>query len=137
MHDGVAAKQARARVKSPHSWDDQNLITGKFTKNGFVARVMEDMAEQDEPVASSLAMWNFPRWGIGSTPDTPFNIQEFLNLSAGVHTHDGDEGMTDEEMSEGDPEESSTAIQAVVTVPTAATQEGTENPNVDDCQKDW
>ena len=45
MHDRVAAKQARARVKSPHWWDDQNLIKGKFTKNEFVARVMDHMAD--------------------------------------------------------------------------------------------
>ena len=28
MPDGVTAKQARSRVKSPHWWDDQKLITG-------------------------------------------------------------------------------------------------------------
>ena len=77
MHDRVAAKQARSRVKSPHWWDDQNLITGKFTKNKFVARVMDHMANQDEPVGSNPPTWNFPPSGIGSKPDSPFNIQEF------------------------------------------------------------
>ena len=90
MHDGmqdrVAAKQARARFKSPHSWDDQNLITWKFTKKEFVARVMDQMADQDEPVGSNPPTCNFPRSGIGSQPDTPFNITDFRKLSAGVHT---------------------------------------------------
>ena len=77
MHDRVAAKQARSRVKSPHWWDDQNLITGKFTKNEFVARLMDHMADQDEPVASNPPMWNFRRSDIGSKTDTPFNVPEF------------------------------------------------------------
>ena len=45
MHDRVAAKQARSRVKSPHWWDDQKVITWKFTKNEFLARVMDHMAD--------------------------------------------------------------------------------------------
>ena len=40
--------------------------------------------------------------------------------------------MTDGELSESDPEESYTAIRSVLTVPTAAAQEGRENPRVDD-----
>ena len=110
MHARVAAKQARSRVKSPHWWDNQNLIMGKFTKNKFVARLMDHMANQDEPVDSNPPTWNSPRSGIGSKPDTPFNIREVRKLSAGLQTHDVQEGMTDEEMSEGDPEGSYTAI---------------------------
>ena len=75
MHERVAAKQARSQVKSPHWWDDQNLITGKFTKNEFIVRVMHHMADQDKPVGSNPPTWNFPRSGIGSKPDTPFNIE--------------------------------------------------------------
>ena len=52
-HDRVAAKQARSRVNPPRWWDDQNLIAGKFTKNEFVSRVMDHMADQDEPVGSN------------------------------------------------------------------------------------
>ena len=88
MHDRVAAKQARSRVKSPHWWDDQNLITGKFTKDEFLARVMDHMADQEEPVGSNSPTWKFPRSGIGSKLETPFNIQEFRKLSAGLQTHD-------------------------------------------------
>ena len=74
MHDGMAAEQARSRVKSPHQWDDQNLITGKFTKKEFVARVMDHMADQDAPVDSNPPTLNFGRSGIGLKPYTPFIV---------------------------------------------------------------
>ena len=135
MHDRVAAKQAKARFKSPHWWDDKNLITGKFAKDEFLARVMDHMAVQDEPVGSNPPAWNFPGSGIGSKPDTPFHIQEFRKLLAGVHTHDGGEGMTDDEMLERNPEESYTAMRSVVTVPTAAAQEARQNPKVDELRE--
>ena len=135
MHDRVAAKQARSRVKSPHWWDNQNLITGKFTKNESVAKVMDHMADQDEPVGCNPPTWNFPRSGIGRKPSTPFNIQEFRKLSAGLQTHDVEEGMTNEEMSDSDLEESYTPIWSVVTVPTAAAQEARENTRVDELQE--
>ena len=137
MHDGVAAKPARSRVKSPHWWDDQNLITGKFTKNEFRARVMDHMADEDNPLGSSPPTWNYPRWGVGSKPDTPFNVQEFRKLSVGLQTHDVEEGMPDEEMSRGDPEESYTAIRSVVTVPTAAAQEARESSRVNELRDRW
>ena len=130
MHDRVAAKQARSRVKSPHWLDDQSLITLKFNKNEFLARVMDHVADRDEPVGCNPPTWNFPRSGIRSRPDTPFNIQVFRKIWARLHTHHDKEGMTDEEMLEGDPEESYTAIRSVVTVPTAAAQEARENPRV-------
>ena len=82
MHDRVAAKQARNRVKSPQWWDDQNLITGKLTNNEFVARVMDHMPDQDERVGSNSPTLNSPRSGIGSTCDTPFNTKEFRKLLA-------------------------------------------------------
>ena len=135
MHDRVAVKQARSRAKSPPWWDDQILITGKFTKNEFVARVMGHMADQDEPVGPNQPTWNFPRSGIGSKTNTPFNIQEIRELYAGLQTHDAEEGMTDEEMSESDPEESYTAIRSVVTVPTAWAQEARTNPRVDELRE--
>ena len=132
MHDRVAAKQARSRVKFAHWWDDGNLITGNLTKNEFVARVMDHMANQDEPVCSNPPTWLFSRSGIRSKPHTPFSIQEFRNFSAGLQTHDVEEGMTDEEMSKSDPEESCTAIWSVVTVLTAAAQEARENSRLDE-----
>ena len=111
------------------------MITGKFNKNEFVATVMDHMADQDEPVGSNPPTWNFPRSGIRSKPDTPFNIQAFRKLSGGLQTHDVEEGMTDGERSKSDPEESYTGIRSVVTVPTAATQEARENPRVDELRE--
>ena len=96
---------------------------------------MAHVADQDEPVGSNPRRWNFPRSGSGSKTDTPFNIQEFWKLSAGLHTHDGKEGTTDEEMSEGNQEESYAAIRSVVTVPTAVAQEARENPKVDELRE--
>ena len=51
MHDRVAAKKGRAMVTSPHWWDDEMLVTGKYEKDEFVARVMDHIADQyDGPV---------------------------------------------------------------------------------------
>ena len=135
MHDRVPAKQARSRVKCPQWWDDKTLITRNFTKNDFVARLMDHVADQDEHVGSNSSSWNFPRSGIGSKPDTPFNIQDLRELAAGLQTHDVEEGITDEEMSEGDLEESYTASRSVVTLLTAAAQEARENPRVDELRE--
>ena len=90
------------------------------------------MADQDEP-----AGFNTPTWveGIGSKRNTPFNIQEFRELSAGLQTHDVEEGMTNVKMSEGDSEESYAAMRSVVTVSTAAAQEARENPRVDELRE--
>ena len=53
MHDRVAAKKRRAMVTSPHWWDDKMLVTGKYEKDEFVARVMVHIADQyDGPVGS-------------------------------------------------------------------------------------
>ena len=41
MHDRVAAKKGRALVTSPHWCDDKMLVTGKYEKDEFVARVMD------------------------------------------------------------------------------------------------
>ena len=52
-----------------------------------------------------------------------------------LQTHDVEEGTTDGKMSEGDPEESYTAMRSVVTMPTAAAQEARENPRVDEMRE--
>ena len=53
MHDRVAAKKGRAMPTSPHLWDDKMLVTGKYEKDEFVARVMDHIADQyDGPVGS-------------------------------------------------------------------------------------
>ena len=53
MHNRVAVKKRRAMVTSAHWWDDKMLVTGKYEKDEFVARVMDHMADQyDGPVGS-------------------------------------------------------------------------------------
>ena len=67
MHDRVAAKKGRAMVTSPHWWDDKMLVTGKYEKDEFMARVMDHIADQyDGPVGSDPPTWEFPRMGAGS-----------------------------------------------------------------------
>ena len=53
------------------------------------------MADQNGLLGSNPPAWTFPRSGIGSKPDTPFNIQGFGKLLAGLQTHDVEEDMTD------------------------------------------
>ena len=40
MHDRVAAQKERGQATSSHWWDDLELVTGRFEKDEFVARVM-------------------------------------------------------------------------------------------------
>ena len=89
------AKEPKGRVNSPHWLADENVIAGKFVRNEFVARVMKHMADQDEAVGSNPPTSDFPPSGIGSKPDTPFNIQEFRRVSAAVHIQNVEEGTTD------------------------------------------
>ena len=64
MHDQVAARKERAQTKSPHWWDDRELVTGMFKKDEFLARVMDDLADQyDGPIGSNPPTWGFPRVG--------------------------------------------------------------------------
>ena len=63
MHDRVAAKKSWAMVTSPHWWDDKMLVTGKYEKDEFVARVMDHIA--DPPT------WDFPRMGADSDSHYP------------------------------------------------------------------
>ena len=64
MHDRVAAKKRRAMVTSPHWWDDKMLVTGKYKKDEFVARVMDHIADQyNYPVGSDPPTWVFSKNG--------------------------------------------------------------------------
>ena len=64
MHGHVAAKKRRDMVTSLHCWDDKMLVTGKYEKNEFVARVMDHIADQyDGLVGSDPPTWDFPRMG--------------------------------------------------------------------------
>ena len=72
MHDRVAAKKRRAMVTSPHWWDDKMLVTGKYEKDEFVARVMDHIADQyDGPVGSDPPTGIFQEWGPIATVTSP------------------------------------------------------------------
>ena len=130
MHDRVAAKKRRAMVTSPHWWDDKMLVTGKYEKDEFVARVMDHIADQyDGLVGSDPPTWDFPRIGADSDSHQP-DAANFRRLSVGRAPHDDEDGISDEEKSESDPEEAYTAVRSVVSIPKQAAEEAQENPKV-------
>ena len=96
MHDRVAANKRRAMVTSPHWWDDKMLVTGKYEKDEFVARVMDHIADQyDGPVGSDPPTWDFPRMGADSDSHQP-EAANFRRLSVGSAPHDDEDGISDE-----------------------------------------
>ena len=130
MHDRVAAKKGRAMVTSPHWWDDKMLVTGKYENNAFVARVMDHIADQyDGPVWSDQPTWDFPRMGAGSNKNQA-DAANFRRLSAGRAPHDDEDGISNEEKSDSDPEEAYTAVRSVVSIPKQAAEVVQENPKV-------
>ena len=130
MHDGVAAKKRRAMVTSPHWWDDKMLATGKYETDEFVARVMDHIADQyDGPVGSDPPTWEFPRMGARSDKNST-EAANFRRSSVGSAPHDDEDGISDEEKSDSDPEEAYTAVRSVVSIPKQAAEEAQENPNV-------
>ena len=123
MHDRVAAKKRRAMVTSPHWWDDKMLVTGKYEKDEFVARVMDHIADQyDGPVGSDPLTWDFSRMGADSDSHQP-DAANFGRLSVGRAPHDDENGISD-------PEEAYTAVRSVVSIPKQAAEEAQENPKV-------
>ena len=130
MHDRVAAKKRRAMVTSPHWWDDKMLVTGKYKKDEFVARVMDHIADQyDGPVGSDPPTWDFPRIGADSDKNKP-DAANFRRLSVGSMPHDDEDGISNEEKLDSDPEEAYTAVRSVVSIPKQAADEVQENPKV-------
>ena len=64
MHDRVAARKEQAQAKSPHWWDDRELVTGKFEKGEFAASVMDHLVDQSDcPIGFDPPTWDFPRVG--------------------------------------------------------------------------
>ena len=117
MHHLVAAKKGRAMVTSPHSWDDKMLVTGKYEKDEFVARVMDHIVDQyDGPVGSDPPTWDFPRMGAGSNKNSA-DAANFRRLSVGSAPHDDDNGISEEEKSDSEPREAYTAVRSVVSIP--------------------
>ena len=130
MHDRVAAKKRRVMVTSLHCLDDKMLVTGKYEKDEFVTRVMDDIADQyNGPVGSDPLTWDFPRIGAESDKNQP-DPANFRRLSVGSALHDDEDGISDEEESDSDPEEAYTAVRSVVSIPKQAAEEAQENPKV-------
>ena len=64
MHDRVAAPREHAQAKSPHWWDDRELMTRRFEKVDSVARVIDHSADKDDaPLGSDPPTWGSPRVG--------------------------------------------------------------------------
>ena len=130
MHDRVAAKKGRAMVTSPHWGVDKMLVTGKYEKDEFVARVMDHIADQyDGPVGSDPPTWDFPRMGAGSDKNSA-DAADFRKLSVGSMPHDDEDGISDEERSNSNPKEAYTAVPSVVLIPRQAAEGAQENPKV-------
>ena len=130
MHDRVAAEKAPAMVTSPHWWDDKMLVTGKYKKDEFVARVMDHIADQyDGPVGSDPPTSDFPRTGAGNDK-TQADAANFRRLSVGSAPHDDEDGISDEAKSDSNPEEAYTAVRSVVSIPKQAAEEAQENLKV-------
>ena len=135
MHDRVAAKKRRAMVTSPHWWDDKMLVTGKYEKDEFVARVMDHIADQyDGPVGSDPPTWDFPRIGADNDKNQA-DAANFRRLSVGRAPHDDEDGISDEEKSESDPEEAYTAVRLIVSIPKQAAEEGQVNLKVAELER--
>ena len=59
---------------------------------------------------------------------TQADAANFRRLSVGSAPHDDEEGISDEEKSDSDPEEAYTAVRSVVWIPKQAAEEAQENP---------
>ena len=130
MHDRVAAKKGRAMVTSPHWWNDKMLLIGKYEKDEFVVRVMDHIADQyDGPVGWDLPTWDFSRMWAGNDKNLA-DAANFRRLSVGSAPHDDEDGISDEEKSDSDPEEAYTAVRSVVLIRKQAAEEAQENPKV-------
>ena len=61
VHDRLASRKEGAQANSLHWWDDREVMTGKFEKDEFVARVMDHLAGQyNGPIGSDPPTWGFP-----------------------------------------------------------------------------
>ena len=117
-------------VTSPHWWDDKMLVTGKYEKDEFVARVMDHIADQyDGQVGSDPLTWDLPRMGAGMDKNSA-DAANFRRLSVGSTPDDDEYGISNEEKSDSDPEEAYTAVRSVVSIPKQAAEEAQEDPKV-------
>ena len=130
MHDPVAAGKVRAQANSPHWWDDRELVTWKFEKDVFMARVMDLWTDQyDGPIGSDLPTWGFPRVGDEFDKFDPVT-QNLRRSSVGTAAHVNEQGISDEEMLEMDQQEAYNTVKVVVSIPRQAAEEANENGKV-------
>ena len=130
MHDRGAAKKGRAMVTSSHWWKDKMLVTGRYEKDEFVARVMDHIAAQYHgPVGSDPPTWDFSRMGAGSDRNQA-DTANFRRVSVGSAPQDDEDGISDEEKSDSDLEEAYTTVRSVVSILKQAAEEAQENPKV-------
>ena len=94
MHDRVAARKERAQARSPHWWDNWELVTGKFGKDEFVARLMDHLADRsDGPIGSDPWTWGFPRVGDKFDEFQPV-ARNFRRSSVGTAAHVDEQGIS-------------------------------------------
>ena len=95
-----------------------------------MARVMDHIADQyDGPVGSDPPTWDFPRMGPDGDSNQP-DAANFRRLSVGSAPHDDEDGISDEEKSDSDPEKAYNAGRSVVMILKQAAEEAQENPKV-------
>ena len=73
--------------------------------------------------------WDSPRIGAISDKNQA-DAANFRRLSVGSAPHDDEDGISEEENSDSDPEEASTAVRSVVSILKQASEEAQENPKV-------
>ena len=105
-------------------------MTGKVEKDEFVARVMDHLADKyDGAIGSDPQILSLPRVDDKFDEFQPV-AQNVRRLSLGTVAHVDEKGISDEEMSDVDPQEAYTAIKSVVSIPRQAAEEAKENPKV-------
>ena len=130
MHDRVAARRGRAQAKSPNWWDHLELVTGKFDKDEFVARVMVHSADQyDGLIGSDRPAWGFPRVADKFDEFQPV-VRNFQRLSVGTAAHVDEQGISDEEITDVDPQEAYTAVKSVIPIPRQVAEEAKQDRKV-------
>ena len=106
------------------------LVNGKYEKDEFVAMVMDHIADQfDGPVGSDPPTWDIPRMWASSDKNSA-DAANFRRLSVGSAPQDDEDGISDEEKSDSDPEEAYTAVRSVVSILKQAAEEAQANPKV-------
>ena len=128
--DRVAAGKKRAQAKSHTWWEHRESMTGNFQKDEFTARVMDHLADQyDGRIGSNPPTWRCPRVGDKVDENQPV-ARNLRRLSMGTAAHVNEQGISDEGMSDLDPQEAYSVVKSVVSIPRQAAEETNENPKV-------